>query len=152
MVRNIGKLRRNPDKFQQMIANIPWEKLTEMESVHEMAQFYTKSHQSSTHYLVLHSSQQHKCLPQAKNFFSASTKCQINLGKIFLKDFFSIFLGDVGPILGGGVYFSSRGRVALRASRGGIPPSPPQWFTVGSYYIHNNQNAFRAPSTTETSS
>ena len=41
MVRNIGKLRRNPDKFQQMIANIPWEKLTEMESVHEMAQFYT---------------------------------------------------------------------------------------------------------------
>ena len=38
IVRNMGKLRRNPDKFQQMIANIPWEKLAEMESVHEMAQ------------------------------------------------------------------------------------------------------------------
>ena len=36
-----------------------------------------------------------------------------------------IFLGGVGPILGGGVYFPSRGRVALRASRVGIPPSPP---------------------------
>ena len=33
--------------------------------------------------------------------------------------------GGVGPILGGGVYFPSRGRVALRASRGGIPPFPP---------------------------
>ena len=125
MVRNIGKLRRNPDKFQQMIANIPREKLTEMESVHEMAQFYTKSHQSSAHYLVLHSAQQHKCLPQAKNFFWPPPTVQIRFRQNFLKGFFSFSWGGVGPILGGGVYFSSRGRVALRASRGGIPPLPP---------------------------
>ena len=84
MVRNIGKLRRNPDKFQQMIANIPREKLTEMESVHEMAQFYTKSHQSSAHYLVLHSSQQHECLPQAKNFFWPPPTVQIHFRQFFL--------------------------------------------------------------------
>ena len=44
---------------------------------------------------------------------------------ILIKKFqFEFSWGGVGPILGGGVYFPSRGRVALRASRGGIPPSP----------------------------
>ena len=38
---------------------------------------------------------------------------------------FKFSWGGVGPILGGGVHFPSRGRVALRASRGEIPPLPP---------------------------
>ena len=106
MVRKIRKLRRNPDKFQQMIANIPREKLTEMESVHEMAQFYTKSHQSSAHYLVVHSAQQHKCLPQAKNFFWPPPTVQIRFRQNFLKGFFFIFLGGCRSNFGGwGVFF-----------------------------------------------
>ena len=73
------------------------------------------------------SSHQYKCLPQAKEFFLAD---QIHFMQNFPIRFFLFSWGGVGQILGGGVHFPSRGRVALRASRGGIPAFPPYWLTV----------------------